>query len=191
MLMRRPARSTAATPYSAPAAVYANTTCERTRSPAIHAALGLAPTAWKRRPGAVKRSTSATAIVSAAPAQKTELTPSGLSDAHDESDSGTCNDTVCSRAYFELYATAICPTASVTISGLSLTIPTRIPLARPTSAPSPSATMIPTVNPWPEPTLTPTSTFPQSEITPAVDRSMPACMTTSICPTAAIARIVP
>ena len=64
-------------------------------------------------------------------------------------------------------------------------------MARPTSAPRPRATRIPTVSPWLDPTLTPTSTFPQREITPAVDRSMPACMTTSICPTAAIARIVP
>ena len=50
--------------------------------------------------------------------------------------------------------------------------------------------MIPTVRPWSEPTLTPTSTFPAREIAPAVERSMPACMTTSICPSAAIARIV-
>src|SRR6187551_3195005 len=53
MLMRRPPSSTAAPPYSAPAAVYANATCVRTRSPAIHAARGFAPTAWKRRPAAV------------------------------------------------------------------------------------------------------------------------------------------
>ena len=126
----------------------------------------------------------------AAPVQKTALIPRGFSAAHDESDSGTCNETVFSRAYFELYASTICPTASVTIRGFSLTIPTRTPLTSPTSAPRPTQTSIPTARPWFEPTLTPTSTFAQREIVPAVERSMPACMTTSICPSAAIARIV-
>ena len=126
----------------------------------------------------------------AAPVQKTALIPRGFAAAHDESDSGTCNETVFSRAYFELHASTIWPTASVTISGFSLTIPTRIPLTRPTHAPRPRQARIPTVRPWLSPTLTPTSTFPQMEITPAVERSMPACMTTSICPSAAMARIV-
>ena len=49
---------------------------------------------------------------------------------------------------------------------------------------------MPSANRLSEFALTPTRTFPQREITPAVERSMPACMITSIWPSAAIARIV-
>jgi hypothetical protein len=59
------------------------------------------------------------------------LIPNGLSDAQDESDVGTCSEIVCSRAYFVLYANAICPIASVTMSGFSLTMPTEDPVREP------------------------------------------------------------
>src|SRR4029079_8868042 len=94
MLMRKPPSSTAAPPYSAPAAVYAHATCVRTRRPAIHAALGFAPTAWKRRPAAVKRRRHAIASVRPAPVQKTALIPNGFCPAHDVSASGTASEFV-------------------------------------------------------------------------------------------------
>jgi len=70
--------------------------------PAIQAALGFAPTAWKRRPTVVERRTSATTIVSAAPVQKTALIPRGFSAAHELSAGGTASEFVFSRAYRRL-----------------------------------------------------------------------------------------
>ena len=126
----------------------------------------------------------------AAPVQKTALIPRGLCAAQDDSAFGTLGVGAISRLYRTLHARAICPVASVTISGFSLTIATRKPLARPTSAPRPMLARMPSANRLSEFALTPTRTFPQREITPAVERSMPACMITSIWPSAAIARIV-
>ena len=48
--------------------------------------------------------------------------------AHDESAPGTCSEFVTSRAYLRLQAKTICPTASVTISGLSLHDPDEDPV---------------------------------------------------------------
>ena len=126
----------------------------------------------------------------AAPAQNTELIPSGFSAAHDESELGTADWPVTSREYLIATASTICPTASVTISGFSPKTPTKIPLTRPTSTPRPTHARIPSTNRSSDPELTPTSRFPPSEITPGVERSMPACMITSIWPRAAIARTV-
>ena len=126
----------------------------------------------------------------AAPVQKTMLMPRGFSAAHDESASGTEDEFVTSREYLRFHANTICPTASVTISGFSLTIPTRMPLTRPTPAPRPMQARIPSASRWSDPTPTPTIKFPPKEMTPGVERSMPACMITSICPSAATARIV-
>ena len=68
------------------------------------------------------------------PVQKTLLIPSGLCVAQDDSPFGTFGWLVTtSREYLLLQARTICPTASVTISGLSLSTPTRMPLASPTS----------------------------------------------------------
>ena len=58
--------------------------------PAIQAARGFAPTAWKRRPAGVERSSSASRIVNTIPAQNTQLTPSsGFSNTQLDSDGGT------------------------------------------------------------------------------------------------------
>ena len=126
----------------------------------------------------------------AAPVQKTALMPRGFAAAHDESAPGTWDEFVTSREYLRLHADTISPTASVTISGFSLRIPTSTPLTRPTPAPSPMHARIPSTSRWSDPRLTPTIRFPPKEMTPGVERSMPACMTTSICPSAATARIV-
>ena len=126
----------------------------------------------------------------AAPVQKTALIPRGLCAAQVDSAFGTLGLAAISRLYRTLHARAICPVASVTISGFSLTIATRKPFARPTSAPSPMLARMPSANRLSEFALTPTRTFPHREMTPAVERSMPACMITSIWPSAAIARIV-
>src|SRR5262245_39959287 len=114
--------------------------------------------------------------VIAAPVQNTELTPSGLSDAQDDSAVGTLGLAATSRLYRTLHARAIWPVASVTINGFSWTTATRTPLTRPTRAPTPTLARIPSASRESEFALTPTSTFPQREITPAVERSMPACM---------------
>ena len=58
----------------------------------------------------------------------------------------------------------------------------------PTAAPRPRHASIPSARPWSPPT--PTIKAPPKEMTPGVERSMPACITTSICPSAATARIV-
>ncbi len=102
----------------------------------------------------------------AAPAQKTMLMPRGFLAAHDESASGTADEFVTWREYLRFHANTICPTASVTINGFSLTIPTRMPLARPTAAPRPMHARIPAARPWPDPTLTPTSKFAPKDMTP-------------------------
>ena len=87
---------------------------------------------------------------------------------------------VTSREYLIAIASTICPTASVTISGFSLRIPTRIPLTSPTSTPTPTQARIPSTSLSLAPALTPTRRFPPREITPGVERSIPACMITSI-----------
>jgi hypothetical protein len=46
------------------------------------------------------------------------------------------------------------------------------------------------INLPPKPSAAPTIKFPPREMTPGVERSIPACMITSICPSAATARIV-
>ena len=87
----------------------------------------------------------------AAPVQKTALMPRGFCAAQDESASGTWDESVTSREYLRLHARTICPTASVTISGFSLTIPTRTPLTRPTSAPRPMQARMPSASRLSEP----------------------------------------
>ena len=84
-------------------------------------------------------------MVSAAPVQKTVLIPSGLCCVQDDSPPGTFGWFVTtSREYLLLHARTICPTASVTIKGLSFSRPTRIPLASPTATPMPRQARIAT-----------------------------------------------
>ena len=117
--------------------------------------------------------------------------PSGFSYAHDQSAVGTCEwVTTCSREYLLLQASAICPTASVTISGFSLRIPTKKPLTKPITMPKPRQATIAGARLWSDPAPMPAIKLPPSAITPGVERSMPAFMITSICPRAAIARTV-
>src|SRR6185437_17127307 len=125
------------------------------------------------------------------PVQKTALTPSGLLVAHDDSAPGTYGlDVTVSREYLLLQASTTCPTARVTIKGLSRNTPTKIPLAKPISTPIPRQAGIASQRRWSELAPIPTIRLPPMEITPGVERSMPACITTSICPSAATARTV-
>ena len=113
-------------------------------------------------------------MVIAAPIQKTLLTPSGFAVAQDDSPFGTFGRLVTtSREYLLLQARTIRPTASVTISGLSRSRPTRTPLTRPTNTPTPRAARIATGSLWSEPAPIPATRFPAAAITPGVDRSMP------------------
>ena len=131
-------------------------------------------------------------MVIAAPVQKTLLIPSGFAVAQDDSPVGTFGRFVTtSREYLLLQARTIWPTASVTISGIepqqadedavdeahtSTPTPRRRGSRRGACGPSPPRSRRPGSR--------------RAEITPGVERSMPACMTTSIWPSAAMARTV-
>src|SRR5579884_284320 len=133
--------------------------------------------------------TRATRMAIAAPVQKTVLIPSGLCPAQLARPLGTFGWFVTtSREYLLLHASTTWPTARVTISGLSRSRPTKMPFASPTATPTPRHARIAGAIRWSEPAPTPAIRLPPREITPGVDRSIPPCMTTSICPIAASAR---
>jgi hypothetical protein len=63
----------------------------RTRTPAIQAARGFAPTAWKRRPTVEYLRKSARAMAAITLTQKSQVIPSTCSFAHEASAGGTAD----------------------------------------------------------------------------------------------------
>src|SRR5207244_1248115 len=98
LLMKAASRIPAA-PYRRPAPTYASTTYRCTWMPAIHAARGFAPTAWKRRPTIVERRNSASTIVTTIPTQNIDWTPRQSRIAHDERPGGTADSLALGVAY--------------------------------------------------------------------------------------------
>src|SRR5690348_533194 len=144
-----------APPYSTAATTYAAIWFRFTRRPMIRDAVGLAPTAWNRRPNVVNRNTTISTSVTTTPTQNVGVTPRNRDDDHAASPSGTGRWIALLEKYRAAIPRTICPTASVTISEFNPRPPTRIPFTRPTSAERTSATTIAVTTfssePWPTP----------------------------------------
>ena len=126
----------------------------------------------------------------AAPVQKTVLTPSGFAAAQDDSASGTFGWVATSREYLQLQREDDLPHRQRDDQRVQPQHPDEDAVDEADERPDAEAGEDREREPVVRPRGTPTSRFAPREITPGVERSMPACMTTSICPSAAIARIV-
>ena len=108
----------------------------RTWIPAIQAARRLAPTAWKRRPAAVERSTKPTTSISTNTSQNSLADAEHLVErATSDSASGTVALLAVPSRYSAVIPSRISPVDSVTISGLSSSTATSTPLTRPITTP--------------------------------------------------------
>src|SRR3990172_11283738 len=101
--------------------------------PATQAALGLAPTAEKRRPIVVLRKKIDRTTTSAMATQTETLRPRNLDPPQSAKAGGTLDSWARACRYHKVAPVVIAPTASVTISAFSLKTPTRTPLISPTA----------------------------------------------------------